>query len=92
MEKLIQNTKSLNKNLQTVLKELALFEAQKAKDCKEKYFILHKKEADPTFMNIIAKESGRSDLFHFLSVGDDKGVGNILLYGNSQAISDLSQK
>lgn len=75
-----------------MLKELALLEALKAKEWKEKYFILHKKEADPTFMNIIAKESGRSDLFHFLSVGDEKGFGNILLYGNSQAISDLSSK
>ncbi|XP_044269349.1 alanyl-tRNA editing protein Aarsd1 [Tribolium madens] len=90
VEKLIQNTKSLNKNLQTVLKDLAVYEAAKLKESKEKYFILHRKEADPTFMSILIKEAGRTDIFQFLSVGDEKGAGNIVLYGNEKAITDLS--
>ncbi|XP_063931239.1 alanyl-tRNA editing protein Aarsd1 [Zophobas morio] len=92
VEKLIQNTKLLNKNLQTVLKDLAVYEAQKLKECKEKYFILHRKEADPTFMNILIKEADRTDIFQFLSVGDEKGAGNIILYGDEKAISDLANK
>lgn len=91
MEKLVSNNKKLNKDLQTVLKDLAVFEGKKLKECKDNYYILHKKEADSTFMNIVIKEAGRSDIFQFLSVGD-KGGGNIILFGNEKAISDLSDK
>lgn len=92
VEKLIQNNKNVNKNLQTVLKDLAVFEGAKLRESNEKYFILHRKEADPTFINILLKEAGRNDIFQFLSVGDEKGAGNIVLYGNEKAISDLSSK
>jgi misacylated tRNA(Ala) deacylase len=92
VEKLIQNTKHVNKNLQTVLKDLAIYEANNLKQCKEKYFILHRKEADPTFMSIIIKEAGRPDVLQFLSVGDEKGAGNIVLYGPEKAITDLANK
>jgi misacylated tRNA(Ala) deacylase len=92
VEKLIQNAKHVNKNLQTVLKDLAIYEADNLKQCKEKYFILHRKEADPTFMSIIIKEAGRPDVLQFLSVGDEKGAGNIVLYGPEKAITDLANK
>ncbi|RZC39055.1 alanyl-tRNA editing protein Aarsd1 [Asbolus verrucosus] len=89
VEKQIENIKSLNKNLQSVLKDLAIYEANKLKNSTEKYFVLHRKEADTTFMNILIKELGTTNIFLFLSVGDERGAGNIVLYGEDKAIADL---
>lgn len=94
VDKLQKNTKLLNKNLQNVLKDLALLEAQKLKKCelKPKYFSMHRKEAEPDFMNIFIKELGETNILLFLSTGDEKGVGNIVLYGDEQAVADLGNK
>lgn len=44
-------------------------------------------------MNTFTRELGEpTGTFFFLSVGDDKGAGNIMLYGNEDAINDLKNK
>lgn len=92
MEKLIQNSKNLTKNLQTVLRDLAIQEANKLKENKTKYFFSHKKEGDTDFINTFIREIDSVETFLFLSVGDEKSTGNIVLYGEEKAISDLSDK
>ncbi|CAH1968839.1 unnamed protein product [Acanthoscelides obtectus] len=94
VEKLQKNAKNLNKSLQTVLKELAACEADKLKKIVPlpKYYFLHKKEADPDFMNTFIRELGLNDILVFLSVGDEKTTGNIVLYGPEQAVGDLGDK
>ncbi|XP_074038917.1 alanyl-tRNA editing protein Aarsd1-B [Leptinotarsa decemlineata] len=93
VEKLQKNVKTLNKNLQTVLKDLAALEASKLKSLQEqpRYFCMHRKEAEPDFMNSFIKEMGNTEIFLFLSTGDEKGVGNIVLYGNEKAVSELGK-
>nr|CAH7757773.1 unnamed protein product [Callosobruchus chinensis] len=94
VEKLQKNVKTINKNLQTALKELASYEADKLKKIvpQPKYYFLHKKEADPDFMNTFIRELAKTDIFVFLSVGDEKTTGNIVLYGPEQAVGDLGNK
>lgn len=86
--------KTLSKNLQSVLKDLAVMEAKNLKnlDPLPKYFSLHKKEAEPDFMNVFIKELGRTDIFLFLSTGDEKAVGNIVLYGEEKYVFDLGSQ
>ncbi|KAJ8922402.1 hypothetical protein NQ315_004347 [Exocentrus adspersus] len=94
VDKLVKNTKTLSKNLQTVLKDLAVMEARSLKslDPPPKYFSMHRKEAEPDFMNTFIKELGRTDIFLFLSTGDEKTVGNIVLYGEEKPVSDLGNQ
>lgn len=94
VDKLLKNVKTLSKNLQTVLKDLAVMEANNLKslDSPPKYFSLHRKEAEPDFMNVFIKELGRTDIFLFLSTGDEKAIGNIMLYGEEKYVSDLGNQ
>ncbi|XP_018566870.1 alanyl-tRNA editing protein Aarsd1-B [Anoplophora glabripennis] len=94
VDKLLKNVKTLSKNLQTVLKDVAVTEAKNLKilDPPPKYFFLHRKEAEPDFMNVLIKELGRTDIFLFLSTGDEKTVGNIVLYGEEKYVSDLGNQ
>ncbi|CAH1180152.1 unnamed protein product [Phaedon cochleariae] len=94
IEKLQKNVKSLNKNMQTLLKDIAILEVNKLKSMPHppKYFSLHRKEAEPDFMNTFIKELGKTEIFLFLSTGDEKQSGNIVLYGDEKAVADLGQK
>lgn len=94
VKKQLINLKSLNKSLQGVLKESAVDEAKKLKmlDPRPKYFILHKKEADLDFINIFIKELNETDILLFLSIGEDNGAGNFVLYGPENIVSELSER
>lgn len=54
--------------------------------------MLHKKEAEPDFMNTFIREVDSTDVFLFLSTGDEKTGGNIVLYGQEKAISNLGNQ
>ncbi|KAF7281048.1 hypothetical protein GWI33_005232 [Rhynchophorus ferrugineus] len=95
VSKLQKHTKDLTKNIQSVLKSLASLEANKLKDILPipLYFSMHKKEADSDFMNTFIREMGdRKDILLFLSTGDEKETGNIVIYGPEQAVTDLGPK
>lgn len=94
VDKLLKNVKSLNKSLQGVLKDLVVLEVAKLKNISPppKYYCYHRKEADPDFMNWFIKEMNGTDIFLFLSVGDEKGTGNIVLYGEEKAVADLGNQ
>lgn len=94
VDRLQKNSKVLSKNLQTVLKDLAILEVNKLKSIVPAplYYSYHRKEAEPDFMNIFIKELGSTEIFLFLSTGDEKTVGNIVLHGNENAVKDLGNK
>lgn len=57
-----------------------------------KYYCYHRKEAEPDFMNIFIREVGSTDVFLFLSTGDEKASGNMVLYGKEEVVSELGNK
>ena len=91
VDKLQRSLKVANKNLQSVLKDLAVYEAEKLKQVNPSphYFSLHKKEAGSDFMSIFINEVGDSNILLFLTVGDEKGAGQMVLYGQSDIVSQL---
>ncbi|XP_066261067.1 alanyl-tRNA editing protein Aarsd1 [Euwallacea similis] len=94
--KLQKSVKILNKNVQGVLKDLAFLQAKNLNDTLPvpAFFSLHRKEAEPDFMNTFIRELGDrvKDIFLFLSTGDEKLSGNIVLYGPEKAVADLGPK
>ncbi|KAK9880837.1 hypothetical protein WA026_013163 [Henosepilachna vigintioctopunctata] len=90
VDKLQKNCKILSKNLQVVLKDLAVKEAEKLKGINPipKYYCLHRKEADPDFMRVFIEEFNRNDILLFLSTGDENG--NFVLYGPEKDVQKLS--
>ncbi|KAK9730161.1 Threonyl and Alanyl tRNA synthetase second additional domain [Popillia japonica] len=95
VDKLAKNSKVLSKNLQTVLKDLVAFEAQKLREMSPlpKYYMLHRKEAEPDYMNQFIKNFGSTDVFLVLSVvGDEKGAGSIIIYGEEDDVAALGNK
>lgn len=57
-----------------------------------KYFAYHNKDASPDFMNNFIRELGNSNVFLFLSTGDEKKEGNIMLYGDEKDVSALGNR
>ncbi|GJQ77226.1 hypothetical protein Trydic_g14895 [Trypoxylus dichotomus] len=94
VDKLVKNSKVANKNLQTVLKDLVVFEAEKLKETLPlpKYYMLHRKEAESDFMNQFIKNFGSTDVFLVLSVGDEKGAGSMVIYGKEDDVTALGNK
>ncbi|XP_066152137.1 alanyl-tRNA editing protein Aarsd1-B isoform X2 [Euwallacea fornicatus] len=95
-DKLQKTVKILNKNVQGVLKDLAFLQAKNLNDTLPvpAFFSLHRKEAEPDFMNTFIRELGDKgkDIFLFLSTGDEKLSGNIVLYGPEKIVADLGPK
>lgn len=91
VDKLQKNVKQLNKSLQNVTKDLATLEAQKFKNQPPTtpYFILHRSGVAPEFINAFLKEVGTTPTLLCISVGEDKGPGNITLHGDNKDVKSL---
>ncbi|KAL1518381.1 hypothetical protein ABEB36_002012 [Hypothenemus hampei] len=95
VDKLQKSVKTLTKNMQLVLKDLAALQATNLKETHPvpKYYFNHQKEAGPDFMNTFIRELGEcKDILLFLSTGDEKLSGNFVLYGPEETVSDLGPK
>lgn len=94
VEKLQKSVRLLQKNNVSLLKDLALLTAQsfKSDPNKGKIFVMHRKEGDNDFMNIIANEISAEVVLLFLTVGDEKGAGLFLLAGQVDAVEALGPK
>lgn len=90
VDKLQRSLKIANKNLQTVLRELAVHEAASIKQQVPTpvYYSLHRKEADSDFMSILINEVGDQSVLLFLTVGDEKG-GQMVLHGEPDMVAQL---
>lgn len=76
------------------MKDVCIYEAEKLKQTNPppRFFSMHRKEAEVDFMNMFLKEMGDTAIFLFLSTSDEKGAGNIVLYGDEKAIASLGNK
>ncbi|XP_038610469.1 alanyl-tRNA editing protein Aarsd1-like isoform X3 [Tachyglossus aculeatus] len=94
VEKLQASTKLLQKNNLTLLRDLAVLTAQNFKNSPTPapLFVLHRKDGDSEFMNIVANEIGTEKTLLFLTVGDEKGAGLFLLAGPPEAVDTLGPR
>ncbi|XP_013407920.1 alanyl-tRNA editing protein Aarsd1-B-like [Lingula anatina] len=93
-DKMQKNLKAAQKNALTLLRDLAVLEAQKFKTNPERdnFFSLHRKEGDNEFMNIIVNEINDENVVLFLTVGDEQGSGMFLLAGPEDTVVTLGPK
>ncbi|XP_064644016.1 alanyl-tRNA editing protein Aarsd1-B-like [Lineus longissimus] len=94
VDKLLKNSKQANKTALTLLREMAVMEAEKFKqrENKDGLFVLHRKEGDNEFMNIVVNEINDDKVLKFLTVGDEKAQGLFLLAGSDDVLKDLGPK
>ncbi|KFP87455.1 Alanyl-tRNA editing protein Aarsd1, partial [Acanthisitta chloris] len=94
VKRLQSSVKLLQKNNLNLLRDIAVLIAQdfKSKPAPEQLFVLHRKEGDSEFMNIIANEIGTEETLLFLTVGDEKEAGLFLLAGPVEAVENLGPR
>nr|XP_049706402.1 alanyl-tRNA editing protein Aarsd1-like [Helicoverpa armigera]XP_049707933.1 alanyl-tRNA editing protein Aarsd1-like [Helicoverpa armigera] len=96
IQKLQKNLKVANKNLQTVLLDLAQYEADKIKRTqpKPKYMIMFKKEATPEFNRAVIKGLEGEGMFMFLASEepDKPKEGQIIIQGPEEHCNALGDK
>ncbi|KAJ7396367.1 Alanyl-tRNA editing protein Aarsd1 [Pitangus sulphuratus] len=89
----VSNLSDLQNNL-NLLRDMAVLIARdfKSKPAPRQLFVLHRKEGDSEFMNIIANEIGTEETLLFLTVGDEKEAGLFLLAGPVEAVENLGPR
>ncbi|XP_030919983.1 alanyl-tRNA editing protein Aarsd1 [Geospiza fortis] len=94
VKRLQSSVKLLQKNNLNLLRDIAVLIAQdfKSKPAPKQLFVLHRKEGDSEFMNIIANEIGTEETLLFLTVGDEKEAGLFLLAGPVEAVENLGPR
>ncbi|XP_031456415.1 alanyl-tRNA editing protein Aarsd1-like isoform X3 [Phasianus colchicus] len=94
VKRLQSSVKLLQKNNLNLLRDIAVLIARdfKSKPVQSPLFVLHRKEGDSEFMNIIANEIGKEDILLFLTVGDEKEAGLFLLAGSVEAVENLGPR
>ncbi|KAK3106035.1 hypothetical protein FSP39_011393 [Pinctada imbricata] len=93
-DKAVKASKTAQKSVQNLLRDLAVLEAQKFKTDRKPgdILVLHRKEGDNEFMNIIVREINDLTVICFLTVGDDKGQGLFLLSGPADFLQAMGEK
>ncbi|XP_069642345.1 LOW QUALITY PROTEIN: alanyl-tRNA editing protein Aarsd1 [Haliaeetus albicilla] len=94
VKRLQSSVKLLQKNNLNLLRDIAVLIARdfKSKPVQSQLFVLHRKEGDSEFMNIIANEIGSEETLLFLTVGDEKEAGLFLLAGPVEAVENLGPR
>ncbi|OXB55295.1 hypothetical protein ASZ78_014089 [Callipepla squamata] len=94
VKRLQSSVKLLQKNNLNLLRDIAVLIAKdfKSKPVRSPLFVLHRKEGDSEFMNIIANEIGKEETLLFLTVGDEKEAGLFLLAGSVEAVENLGPR
>ncbi|MBZ3881772.1 Alanyl-tRNA editing protein Aarsd1 [Sciurus carolinensis] len=92
--KLQNSSKLLQKNNLNLLRDLVVHIAHGLRNSPDwgGAFVLHRKEGDSEFMNIIANGIGFKETFLFLTVGDEKGAGLFLLAGPAETVETLEPR
>ncbi|XP_019360539.1 PREDICTED: alanyl-tRNA editing protein Aarsd1-like [Gavialis gangeticus] len=94
VKRLQNSVKMLQKNNLNLLRDLAVLTAQsfKSNPNRGQLFVLHRKDGDTEFMNIIANEIGMDETLLFLTVGDEKEAGLFLLAGPIEVVENLGPR
>ncbi|XP_022342250.1 alanyl-tRNA editing protein Aarsd1-like [Crassostrea virginica] len=91
-DKAVKASKTYQKYLTSVLRDLAVFEGQKFNSDCSPFLSLHRKEGDLEFMNIIVQQVTNSEKICFLTVGEEKGAGLFLISGPEIFIKEVGPK
>ncbi|XP_077290400.1 alanyl-tRNA editing protein Aarsd1 [Arctopsyche grandis] len=91
VEKLQKSLKVSNKNLSNVLSDIATLETNlvRAAEPIPPYAYFHKKEGDQDYIKAICRNLEGFNILVFVSVGDGKQGGNILLVGDEAHVGKL---
>ncbi|XP_053116046.1 putative protein PTGES3L isoform X1 [Hemicordylus capensis] len=94
VKRLQNSVKQFQKSNLNLLRDLAVLTAHSFKTnlAQEPLFVLHRKDGDSEFMNIIANEIGTEKTLIFLSVGDEKAAGLFLLAGPPEMVEKLGPR
>ncbi|NXI48149.1 AASD1 protein, partial [Galbula dea] len=94
VRRLQSSVKLLQKHNLSLLRDIAVLIARdfKSKSVQSQLLVLHRKEGDSEFMNIIANEIGTEETLMFLTVGDEKEAGLFLLAGPVEAVENLGPR
>ncbi|XP_038046447.1 alanyl-tRNA editing protein Aarsd1-B-like isoform X2 [Patiria miniata] len=90
-EKIQKSLKVANKSTTTLLRDLAALEAYRYNNQanKDPVFVLHRKEGDLEFLNMVANEINLQNCLALLTAGDEKGVGLFLVAGPDDIIKEV---
>ncbi|XP_033625327.1 alanyl-tRNA editing protein Aarsd1-B-like [Asterias rubens] len=93
-EKIQKSLKVANKNTTMLLRDLAVLEAHRYNNQvnKDPIFVLHRKEGDSEFLNMVANEINLQGTLALLTAGDEKGVGLFLVAGPDDIIKEVGPK
>ncbi|KAE8740234.1 hypothetical protein FOCC_FOCC014260 [Frankliniella occidentalis] len=93
VEKIQDALKTTSKNLQVVLRELAIAEAEKLKKAspKLKFSIIHRKEADMDFINAFLREFNDEEILVLLIVGEEPAI-QVVLHGKPEIVAEVGPR
>lgn len=82
------------KNETALLREMAVVEAQRLKALQPRpsYFSSHRREGNVEYMTIFANEVADENTVLFLTVGDERGAGQMLLSGRSDFVAAVGPR
>lgn len=88
IERLQNSVKAANKVAQTALRDVARLEAKcfNLQEPKPNFFSLHRTDAEMDFISVFLGEVKSDETLFFLTVGDPKGGGHMVLSGPLQAV------
>nr|CAH0109184.1 unnamed protein product [Daphnia galeata] len=89
--KLQASVKLSQKTLQTLMKELAVVQAEKIKTEKLKFAIVHRKDGDADYVSALISELASEDITLLVTVGEDNN-GQMTLIGQEEVVSSLGPK
>jgi len=88
----LQNTvKTVNKTVQTLMRELGTVEAEKIKADNAKYCVVHRKDGDNDFLNVLLSELSLSETTLLVTIGEDNS-GQMALVGSSDVVQQLGPR
>ncbi|XP_022087093.1 alanyl-tRNA editing protein Aarsd1-like [Acanthaster planci] len=93
-EKIQKSLKVANKSTTMLLRDLAALEAYRYNNQADKdpVLVLHRKEGDLEFLNMIANEINLQNCLALLTAGDEKGAGMFLAAGPDDIIKEVGPK
>lgn len=95
VKKIKENLKTTQRTFTKVIKELAVYEADKVKQLPDppKYYCLHRTDGiDSDFFSVFIRQLGNKEMFLFLTSGDDTSTkGQMLCQGKVEDVDKLGR-
>ncbi|KAG1698527.1 Alanyl-tRNA editing protein Aarsd1-B [Nymphon striatum] len=94
VEKCQKSVKLAQKSNSSLMKDLATLEGKNFKQIqpRPKHFFMHRNDIQPEFMNRVIKEISDPNIIYFMSVGEDKGPGHVIIIGPQIMIDEINPR